>query len=128
MAHFNSIVLVGRVTRSPELRCSPSGTPVCTFTVATTRRTYERDGQKSDQTMFLDVDAWRRLAELCAQFITKGHQVLVMGALRQSRWTDPRTREPRFKLKVIASQVQFLGDSPKSQGSALEGYSEGADE
>jgi len=118
MTNFNSVVLVGRLTRDPELRYAPSGAPICSFTVATSRRITAQDGRKEEQTTFLDVDAARRMAEICAQYLRKGRQVLVMGTLRQSRWVDPKTQEPRSKLRIVAQQVQFLGSSSASDGLA----------
>jgi single-strand DNA-binding protein len=108
MANFNSVVIVGRLTRDPELRYVPSGAPVCSFSVATSRRYTKQDGQKEEETVFLDVDVWRRMAEICAQFLKKGREVLVMGSLRQSRWVDAKTQQPRSRLRVVAQQVQFL--------------------
>ncbi len=116
MANFNSVVIVGRLTRDPELKYTPGGAPVCSFGVATSRRWTKEDGQKGEDTMFLDVDVWRRMAEICSQFLKKGREVLVMGSLRQSRWTDPKTQQPRSKIRVVAQQVQFLG--PKREDEA----------
>jgi len=109
MANFNSVVVVGRVDRDPELRYAPNGAPVCSFSVATSRRITNEAGEKVEHLTILDVEVWRRMAEICAQFFKKGREVLVMGTLRQSRWVDPQTKEPRSKITVIARQVQFLG-------------------
>ncbi len=108
MANFNSVVIVGRLTRDPELRYAPGGAPVCSFSVATSQRYTKEDGAKAENTTFLDVDVWRRLAEICHQFLKKGREVLVMGSLRQSRWTDAATQKPRTKLHLVAQNVQFL--------------------
>lgn len=116
MANFNSVVVVGRVHRDPELRYAPSGAPICSFSVATSRRTTNDAGEKVEQLTILDVDAYRRMAEVCAQFLKKGREVLVMGTLRQSRCVDPKTKEPRSKIKVLAQQVQVLGASKQSRG------------
>lgn len=116
MANFNSVVVVGRVNRDPELRYSPSGAPICSFSVATSRRITDDAGEKVEQFTILDVDAYRRMAEVCAQFLKKGREVLVMGTLRQSRWVDPKTKEPRSKIKVLAQQVQVLGARKQSRG------------
>jgi single-strand DNA-binding protein len=124
MANFNSVVIVGRLTRDPELKYAPSGAPVCSFGVATSHHYTKDDGQKAESTTFLDVTAWRRLAEICAQFLKKGREVLVMGTLRQSRWTDAKTNQPRTKIKVVAQNVQFFrgpdrpgDDAPDAPGS-----------
>ena len=87
----------------------PSGAPVCSFSVATSRRWTNQEGQKSEATTFLDVDVWKRMAEICAQFLKKGREVLVMGSLRQDQWLDKNTQQPRSKIKIVAQQVQFLG-------------------
>jgi len=109
MSSFNSVVVVGRVTRDPELRYSASGTPICSFSIATSRRITKASGERVNEITLLDVVAHRRLGEICAQFIMKGREVLVMGTLRQTRWVDPKTKEPQSKLKVVAQQIQFLG-------------------
>ena len=120
MANFNSVVIVGRVNRDPELRYSPSGAPICSFSIATSRRMTNEAGEKVEQTTFLDVDSSRRLAEMCAQFLKKGREVLVMGVLRQSRWTDPKTGEPQSKIRVVAQVVQFLGGRCDVEGLPVE--------
>ncbi|HEX7896363.1 MAG TPA: single-stranded DNA-binding protein [Planctomycetota bacterium] len=108
MANFNSVVIVGRLTRDPELKYAPSGAPVCNFSLATSHKYTKDDGQKAESTTFLDVSAWRRLAEICQQFLKKGREVLVMGTLRQSRWVDPKTNLSRSKIRVVAQNVQFF--------------------
>ena len=108
MANFNSVVIVGRLTRDPELKYSPSGAPVCSFSIATSQKYTKADGEKAESTTFLDIDVWRRLAEICAQFLKKGREVLVMGSLKQARWVDKTTQQPRSKIRVVAQSVQFL--------------------
>jgi len=115
MADFNSVVLLGRLTRDPELRYVGSGAPVCSFSVATNHHFTKSDGQKGQSVTFIDVDVWRRLAELCSQFLKKGRQVLVTGTLKQDRWTDSKTQQPRSRLKVIAREVKFLGPRPDAE-------------
>ncbi|HLY74079.1 MAG TPA: single-stranded DNA-binding protein [Planctomycetota bacterium] len=109
MADFNSVVLVGRLVRDPELRHAPSGDPVCAFRVAANHRYTKSDGQKVQGVTFVDVDAWRRLAEHCSQALKKGRQVLISGALKQDRWVDAKTQQPRSRLKVLAREVTFVG-------------------
>jgi len=112
MADFNSVVLLGRLTRDPELRYVGNGAPVCSFSVATNHRYTKSDGQKAESVTFIDVDVWRRLAELCSQFLKKGRQVLVTGMLKQDRWVDSKTQQQRSKLKVVAREVKFIGARP----------------
>jgi len=120
MADFSSVVIVGRLTRDPQLRYAPNGAPVCSLSVATSRRFSREDGQRAEQTTFVDVDVWRRMAEICAQFLKKGREVLILGSLRQSRWKDPKTQEPRSKIRVVAHQVRFLGPRPEGESEARE--------
>jgi len=115
MADFNSVVLLGRLARDPELRYVGSGAPVCSFSVATNQNYTKSDGQKAQAVTFVDVTAWRRLAEICNQFLKKGRQVLVTGTLRQDRWIDTKTQQPRSKLKVVAREVKFIGPRPDAE-------------
>jgi len=120
MASFNSVVLVGRLVRDPEMKYVANGAPVCRFRLAASRKFTKSDGQKSESRTFVDVDAWRRLAEICHQFLKKGKQVLIMGSLRLDEWTDAKTQQKRSKLKIVARDVQFLwakgDDAPADPG------------
>lgn len=127
MANFNSVVVVGRLTRDPILQYVSNGAPVCRFTVATSNRYTKEDGQKAEWTTFLDVDVWRRLAEICNQFLKKGRQVLVMGSLRQSKWVDSKTQQPRSKIKIVAQTVQFLWSKKDVEGDSAEAAAQGAE-
>ena len=115
MSDFNSVVLLGRLARDPELRYVGSGAPVCSFSVATNQNYTKSDGQKGQSVTFVDVTVWRRLAEICNQFLKKGRQVLVTGTLKQDRWVDAQTQQPRSKLKVVAREVKFLGPRPDAE-------------
>lgn len=132
MADFSSVVIVGRLTRDPQLRYAPNGAPVCSLSVATSRRFRREGGERAETTTFIDVDVWRRMAEICAQFLKKGREVLILGSLRQSRWKDPKTQEPRSKIRVVAQQVQFLGPRPEEGepegGPEAEGEFDGGEE
>jgi len=115
MSDFNSVVLLGRLARDPELRYVGNGAPVCSFSVATNQNYTKSDGQKAQSVTFVDVTVWRRLAEICNQFLKKGRQVLVTGTLKQDRWLDTKTQQPRSKLKVVAREVKFLGPRPDAE-------------
>ena len=118
MADYNNVVLLGRLARDPELRYAPSGAPVCSFSIATNHRYTKSDGQKAQSVTFVDVDAWRRLAELCSQFLKKGRQVLISGSLKQERWVDKTTQQNRSRLKVLAREVKFVGPKPEEEAKA----------
>ena len=109
MVSFNSVVMVGRLVREPELKYVANGAPVCRFRIAASRKFTKSDGQKSEDTTFVDVDTWRRLAEICKQFLHKGKEVLIMGSLKLDEWIDSKTQQRRSKIKIIAQNVQFLG-------------------
>jgi single-strand DNA-binding protein len=120
MADFNSVVLLGRLTRDPELKYVANGAPVCKFSIATNHRYTKSDGQKAESVTFVEVDVWRRLAEICSQFLKKGREVLVTGTLKQDRWIDQETKQTRSKLKVVAREVKFIGPRRDEEAAAEE--------
>ena len=103
MAFGNTVTVVGNATRDPELRFTPSGTPVCTFGVAWNRR-YERGGEQVEETSFFDVTCWSSLAENVAESITKGARVIVSGRLEQRSWDTPEG-DKRSKVEIVADEV-----------------------
>lgn len=123
MASFNKLILVGYLGRDPEQRYLPNGDAVCNFSVATTERRKDQAGEYQDQTTWFRVTAFQRLAENCAQYLSKGKQVYVEGRLRQTEYTDNQGT-PRTQLEVTASDVRFLGsagDAPRQQETASGG-------
>ena len=128
---LNRVMLIGRLTRDPELRYTPSGTAVCQLGLATNR--YGQDpasGERREFTDFHDVVVWnqgnRKLAELCGQYLQKGRLVYVEGRLQTRSWDDQQSGQKRFKTEVNANDVQFLdsrqdgapmgGDAPVASG------------
>lgn len=105
---FNKITLVGNLGRDPELRYTPQGTPVCSFTMATSERRKDKTGEMQDVTLWFRVTLWGRQAELASQYLTKGRQVYIEGRLRVDEWTD-RDGKPRYTLEVNATDMQFIG-------------------
>lgn len=104
---LNSVVLIGRLTRDPELKYTPNGTAVCNMSIAV-NRTFS----KEDEADFFDVTCWKKTAEATAQHMKKGRQIAVQGELRQDRWTTDDGKN-RSKVKVNAQQVRFLGGNNK---------------
>ncbi len=105
---YQQITLVGNLGNDPELRHAPSGDPVTSFSVATSRRWTGADGQRQEKTVWFRVAAWQRLAETCSQYLAKGRRVLVVGELEEpSTWTDD-SGNVRASLQVRARSVQFL--------------------
>ncbi|HEX8071397.1 MAG TPA: single-stranded DNA-binding protein [Pyrinomonadaceae bacterium] len=105
---FNKIILVGNLGRDPELRYTPQGTPVCSFTMATNERRKDRAGESQDVTTWFKVTLWGRQAETASQYLTKGRPVYIEGRLRLEEWTDRDGRQ-RQTLEVHATDMQFIG-------------------
>lgn len=105
---FNKITIVGNLGRDPELRYTPQGTPVCSFTVATNERRKDRAGEMQDVTTWFRVTLWGRQAETASQYLTKGRPIYIEGRLRVEEWTDRDGRQ-RYTLEVHATDMQFIG-------------------
>lgn len=111
MASFNRVILVGNLTRDPEVRYLESGTAVCDMSLAVNETFKNRDGEQVEQTCFVDIVVWARQAETCGEYLHKGSSALVEGRLQLDKW-ESKQGEPRSKLRVRADRVQFLG-SPR---------------
>ena len=111
---FNKIILVGNLGRDPELRYTPQGTPVCSFSMATNERRKDKSGEMQDQTTWFRVTLWGRQAETASQYLTKGRPVYIEGRLRVEEWTD-RDGKPRHTLEVHATDMQFIGGGARSE-------------
>jgi single-strand DNA-binding protein len=106
---FNKIILVGNLGRDPELRYTPQGTPVCSFSLATNERRKDRStGENNDLTTWFRVTLWGRQAETASQYLTRGRPVYIEGRLRVEEWTD-RDGKQRHTLEVHATDMQFIG-------------------
>ncbi|HEX9118141.1 MAG TPA: single-stranded DNA-binding protein [Anaerolineae bacterium] len=111
---FQWIVIVGRVGQAPEMRYTPAGVPVTNFTVATTRRFSNGDGEAQERTTWFRVTCWRKLAEVVAQYLEKGQEVLITGTVETNSWTD-KEGSARSTLELTAREVRF---GAKSGGAA----------
>lgn len=114
---FNKITIVGNLGRDPELRYTPQGTPVCSFTIATNERRKDKSGENQDVTTWFRVTLWGRQAETASQYLTKGRPVYVEGRLRIEEWTD-RDGRARYTLEVHATDMQFIGGKGEEPGGA----------
>jgi len=113
---INQVILMGRLTRDPETRTTPSGKTITSFSLAV-----DRAGQ-DDATDFFDVTAWEKLGELVSQYLSKGRRCLVQGRLRQDSWDDKETGKKRTRIEVVASDVTFLdGPSGENAGGSSNG-------
>lgn len=115
MASFNKVLLMGNVTRDPEVRFTTGGMAVCVVGMAMNRRFTTAQGQDREEVCFVDVEVFGKQAESCGQYLRKGAPVFVEGSLRFDQWDDKATGKKRSKLVVRAERVQFLG-APRSFG------------
>jgi single-strand DNA-binding protein len=107
-ANINRVVLVGNLTRDPELRHTPSGTPVCSLRVAVNTRRKDETGQWTDKPNYFDITVWGQQGENCAQYLAKGRPVAIDGRLEWREW-EAQDGTKRQAVEIIADSVQFLG-------------------
>ncbi|MFO8013419.1 MAG: single-stranded DNA-binding protein [Phycisphaerae bacterium] len=119
MADFNRVILIGNLTRDPQLRYTPSQMPVCDFGVATNRKWTSKDGQQREDTCFVNCTAWGRQAEVIQKYLSKGRPIFIEGRLTYSSWEGPDGKK-RSKLEVTVERFQFLG-SPGGGGGGNRG-------
>jgi len=112
MASFNKVVLVGNLTRDPELRYTPKGTAIAKLGLAVNRVWTNEAGEKKEEVTFVDVDVFGRTAENVGQYMRKGRPILIEGRLKLDQWDDKQTGQKRSRLGVVAENVQFLGSAP----------------
>ncbi|MGB1270433.1 MAG: single-stranded DNA-binding protein [Endozoicomonas sp.] len=115
MASFNKVILMGNLTREPELRYTGSGKPVCTIGLAVNKTYKTQSGELREEPCFVDVVVWGRQAEAVNNHLHKGSNVFIDGELKQESWTDRETGQNRYKHTVVANDVRFVG-APKNSG------------
>lgn len=113
MANLNKVLLIGNLTRDPDMRYIPSGSPVTHFGLAINRTYADANGEKQDDVCFVDVVAWNRLAEVCSEYLKKGKAVFIEGRLQYRSW-ETEDGGKRSKLEVVAQNIQFLGGAAKA--------------
>ena len=116
MASFNKVILMGNLTRDPELRYTPKGTAIAKIGLAVNRVWTTETGEKKEEVTFVDVDVFGRTAENVGQYMRKGSPILIDGRLRLDQWDDKQTGQKRTKLGVVAETVQFLGGGTRPGG------------
>lgn len=134
---INQVILMGNLTRDPELRTTPSGQSVCSFSLAINRSWQDQSGQQQEAVDYFDVTAWGKLGELINQYLSKGRRCLVQGRLSQRTWDQDGQK--RSKVEVVASDVTFLdgpgggpstgggGNAPSAPAAAKKGKSKDED-
>jgi single-strand DNA-binding protein len=115
MASLNRVLLIGNLTRDPQVKYTPKGTAVVDIGLAVNRHYSGDDGQKHEDTCFVDVTLWGRQAEVAQEYLTKGRQVFIEGRLHLDTWDDKQSGQKRSRLRVVAENMQMLGDRPSTQ-------------
>ena len=118
---LNRVVLIGRLTRDPEIRYTPAGTAVASFSLAN-NRSYSVSGEKKEQVYYFDCIAWSKLGEIITEYCKKGHRVAVEGRLQQTRWDDQDGKK-RSRVELVVENFQFL--TGKGQGDEISGEPRG---
>lgn len=116
MASFNKVILLGNLTRDPEVRYTPKGSAVCDIGLAVNRIYSTEAGEKREETTFVDVTLWGRTAEIAGEYLKKGRPVLIEGRLQLDTWDDKQSGQKRSKLKVVGEGLQLIGAKPGGSG------------
>lgn len=118
MPNVNKVILIGNVTRDPEIKYTTKGTAVTGIGLAINRVSKSETGEKREETTFAEVTLWGRVAEIAGEYVKKGHPLYVEGRLAQESWEDKQTGQKRTKTKVVGENIQLLGSkdaAPKPQ-------------
>src|SRR4051812_35761244 len=116
MASFNKFILLGNLTRDPEICFTPKGSAVCDLGIAVNRQYTLENGERREEVTYVDVVLWARLAEIAAEYLKKGRPVFIEGRLQLDSWDDKQTGQKRSKLRVIGETMQLLGSRGASGG------------
>ena len=117
MTSFNKVILLGNLTRDPEVRYTPNGIAVASFAIAVNRK-YKQGDETKEEVSYIDIVVFGKQAESCGQYINKGDAVLIDGRLQQRRWDDKESGQKRNKIEVVAQSVNFM---PKRSSSGKGG-------
>jgi single-strand DNA-binding protein len=126
MASFNKVILLGNLTRDPEVRYTPKGTAVTELGMAVNRVYTAENGEKREETTFVDITLWGRTAEIAGEYLKKGRPVFIEGRLQLDTWDDKQSGQKRSKLKVVGEGLQLIGSRPGGGGSGGGGDEEGS--
>ncbi len=117
---LNKVLIIGRLGTDPEMRYTPSGSPVTTFRVASSRQWKDSNGEPREETEWFSIVTWNKLAEICNQYLTKGARVYLEGRLQTRSWEDQQSGQMRYKTEVVASDMIILENRTPREG----GYSD----
>ena len=125
MRGFSKAIITGNLTRDPELRTTPNGASVCSFSVAVNRTYRDASGEQKEDVSFIDCSAWGKLGEMINQYAKKGSGVLVSGRLDQRSWEDKNSGQKRSRVEIVVEDFNFAGGAPNgSSNSGSESVSE----
>ena len=116
MPNFNKVILMGNLTRDPEVKYTSSGTAIAKLGMAINRYWRNQDGQQQEETTFVDVDAFGRQAETIGQYLKKGRPIMVEGRLKLDQWDDKQTGQKRSKMGIVLENFQFLDSRGEGGG------------
>lgn len=122
MRGFSKAIITGNLTRDPELRSTPNGASVCSFSVAVNRVYRDSNGEQKEDVSFIDCSAWGKLGEMIGQYAKKGSGVLVSGRLDQRSWEDKTSGQKRSRVEIVAEDFNFLtnnGERGESRGGSV---------
>ncbi len=130
MASYNKVMIIGNLTRDPEIKYTPKGTAIADIGLAVNRNYTTESGEKREEVTFIDVTLWGRVAEIVGEYCKKGRPLFVEGRLQLDSWDDKATGQKRSKLKVVGENIQLLGsrEGGSSGGEHGEGRNEGRTE
>lgn len=117
MANFNKVILIGNLTRDPEVKYTPKGNAVTDLGIAVNRHYTMESGERREETTFVDVTLWGKTAELAGEYLYKGRPVFIEGRLQLDTWEDKQSGQKRSKLRVVGETMQFLGSRERDGGS-----------
>ena len=118
MANLNRVLLIGNLTRDPEIRYTPKGTAVADVGLAVNRVLGTEEGERREEVTYVDVVLWARLAEIADQYLKKGRPVFIEGRLQLDSWDDKQTGQKRSRLRVVAENMQLLGSRSESEAAS----------
>ncbi|MCX6856881.1 MAG: single-stranded DNA-binding protein [Verrucomicrobia bacterium] len=115
MASLNKVMIIGNLTRDPEVRYTPKGSAVCDMAIAVNRRYVTDSGERQEEVTYLDIVLWNKQAELAGQYLAKGRAVFIEGRLQMDTWEDKASGQKRSKIRIVCENMQFL-DSKGAAG------------
>ena len=124
----NKVILIGNLGKDPEVKVTPSGTPVAKFTLATNERYKDKNGQWQDRTEWHNLVAWQRTAEIIGEYVKKGSKVYVEGRLQTSSWDDKSTGEKKYRTEIIVNDLVLLSGRGDGEGGSRGGGSNNFDQ